>query len=154
MAAVKRQVARRRRIGQKAKTRRRPTKVEQRAEKMEQILDAAEYLFSKHGLYGVTLKDVAKRVGVHHTLLNYYFDDKKKLFDAVFARRAVVTQHAAHEGARRIRRGDAAASPPSKARCAPSSTPTSISTSRAARAGRTTARSARRWPTRPNGAPS
>lgn len=58
---------------------------------MEQILDAAEYLFSKHGLYGVTLKDVAARVGVHHTLLNYYFEDKKKLFDAVFARRAVVT---------------------------------------------------------------
>ena len=75
----------------KAKRRRRPTKVQQRAEKMEQILDAAEYLFSKHGLYGVTLKDVAKRVGVHHTLLNYYFVDKKKLFDAVFARRAVVT---------------------------------------------------------------
>jgi AcrR family transcriptional regulator len=71
--------------------RRRVTKAEQRAEKMEQILDAAEYLFSKHGLYGVTLKDVAKRVGVHHTLMNYYFDDKKTLFDAVFARRAVVT---------------------------------------------------------------
>jgi AcrR family transcriptional regulator len=75
----------------KVKTRRRPTKVQQRAEKMEQILDAAEYLFSKHGLYGVTLKDVAKRVGAHHTLLNYYFRDKKKLFDAVCARRAVVT---------------------------------------------------------------
>jgi len=75
----------------KAKTRRRPTKVQQRAEKMEQILDAAEYLFSKHGLYGVTLKDVAKRVGAHHTLLNYYFRDKRKLFDAVCARRAVVT---------------------------------------------------------------
>ncbi|QAY80039.1 TetR/AcrR family transcriptional regulator [Sphingosinicella sp. BN140058] len=58
---------------------------------MEQILDAAEDLFSKHGLYGVTLKDVAKKVGVHHTLLNYYFDDKKALFDAVFARRAIVT---------------------------------------------------------------
>ena len=75
----------------KAKPKRRPTKVQQRAEKTEQILDAAEYLFSKHGLYGVTLKDVAKRVGAHHTLLNYYFVDKKKLFDAVFARRAVVT---------------------------------------------------------------
>ncbi|MFN3585640.1 TetR/AcrR family transcriptional regulator [Phenylobacterium sp.] len=58
---------------------------------MEQILDAAEELFSKHGLYGVTLKDVAQRVGVHHTLLNYYFADKKTLFDAVFARRAAVT---------------------------------------------------------------
>jgi AcrR family transcriptional regulator len=58
---------------------------------MEQILDAAEFLFSRHGLYGVTLKDVAKRVRAHHTLVNYYFRDKKKLFQAVFARRAVVT---------------------------------------------------------------
>lgn len=76
---------------EESKTRRRPTKVQQRADKMEQILDAAEYLFSRHGLHGVTLKDVAQRVGVHHTLLNYYFTDKKKLFDAVFARRAGVT---------------------------------------------------------------
>ena len=74
-----------------AKPPRRSRKAEQRAETMEQILDAAEELFSRHGLHGTTLKDVAKRVGVHHTLLNYYFADKKALFDAVFARRAVVT---------------------------------------------------------------
>lgn len=74
-----------------AKRGKRPTKAEQRAEKTEQILDAAEHLFSRHGLYGVTLKDVAGRVGVHHTLLNYYFNDKKTLFDAVIARRAEVT---------------------------------------------------------------
>ena len=73
------------------KTRRKPTKAEQRAEMTEQILDTAEELFSRHGLYGVTLKDVAGKVGVHHTLLNYYFEDKKRLFDAVFARRATVT---------------------------------------------------------------
>lgn len=79
-------------LSAEVKSRRRtPTKAERRAETTEQILDAAEYLFSKHGLYGVTLKDVAKRVGVHHTLLNYYFDDKRKLFDEVFARRAAVT---------------------------------------------------------------
>lgn len=76
---------------EKTKPVRRSRKAEQRAETMEQIFDAAEALFSQHGLYGVTLKDVAKQVGVHHTLLNYYFDDKKALFDAVFARRAVVT---------------------------------------------------------------
>lgn len=74
-----------------ARARRPRSKVEQRAETMEQILDAAEYLFSVHGLYGVTLKDVAKQVGVHHTLLNYYFTDKKKLYDDVIARRANVT---------------------------------------------------------------
>lgn len=79
-------------LASKAKTlAKRPTKAEQRAEMMEQILDTAELLFSQHGFHGVTLKDVAKQVGVHHTLLNYYFDDKRTLFDAVFARRAAVT---------------------------------------------------------------
>lgn len=71
--------------------RQRRTKAQQRAESLEQILDAAEYLFSRHGLYGVTLRDVAQRVGIHTTLVHYYFDDKKTLFEAVFARRADVT---------------------------------------------------------------
>ena len=66
----------------------RRSKAEQRAESLEQILDAAEYLFSRHGLHGVTLRDVANRVGIHTTLLHYYFDDKRNLFEAVFARRA------------------------------------------------------------------
>ncbi len=69
----------------------RRTKAEQRAESLEQLLDAAEYLFSKHGFYGVTLKDVAQQVGVHTSLLHYYFDDKKALFDAVVDRRAPLT---------------------------------------------------------------
>jgi AcrR family transcriptional regulator len=69
----------------------RRTKAEQRAETLEQILDAAEYLFSQHGLHGVTLRDVARSVGVHTTLLHYYFEDKPKLFEAVFARRAGAT---------------------------------------------------------------
>lgn len=71
--------------------RRTRTKAEQRAESLEQILDAAEYLFSKHGFYGVTLRDVAVRVGIHTTLLHYYFKDKINLFEAVFARRAPIT---------------------------------------------------------------
>jgi len=70
-------------------SRRRPrTKAQQRAESLEQIVDAAEYLFSKHGFYGVTLRDVAQRVGVHTTLVHYYFADKQALFEAVFERRA------------------------------------------------------------------
>jgi len=67
------------------------TKAEQRAETLEQILDAAELLFSHHGLYGVTLRDVALEVGVHTSLMHYYFEDKLALFKAVFARRAAVT---------------------------------------------------------------
>lgn len=72
-------------------TRVRRTKAEQRAESYEKILDAAEYLFSKHGWHGVTLRDVARRVGVHFSLLHYYFGDKPTLFEAVFARRVDVT---------------------------------------------------------------
>lgn len=78
-------------MAQAAQNRVRRTKAEQRAETLEQILDAAEYLFSRRGLDGVTLRDVAQRVGVHTTLLHYYFDNKRAVFDAVFARRAGVT---------------------------------------------------------------
>lgn len=73
------------------KKRQRRSKAEQRAESIEQILDAAEYLFSRSGLHGVTLRDVAKRVGIHTTLVHYYFNDKQHLFEEVFARRAGVT---------------------------------------------------------------
>jgi len=69
----------------------RRSKAEQRAESLEQILDAAEYLFSMNGFHGVTLRDVAQRVGIHTTLLHYYFKDKHNLFEAVFKRRASVT---------------------------------------------------------------
>ena len=67
------------------------SKAEQRAETLNQILDAAEALFSKHGLHGVTLRDVAQAVPVHTTLMHYYFKDKVSLFETVFARRASVT---------------------------------------------------------------
>jgi AcrR family transcriptional regulator len=67
------------------------TKAEQRAETLEQILDAAELLFSKQGLYGVTLRDVAQKIGVHTSLMHYYFEDKFALFQEVFVRRAEVT---------------------------------------------------------------
>lgn len=65
---------------------------ERREQSIEQILDAAEYLFSEHGYYGVTLKDVAGQVGIHTSLVHYYFEDKQSLLNAVFARRAVVTR--------------------------------------------------------------
>ncbi|THD61273.1 TetR/AcrR family transcriptional regulator [Phenylobacterium sp.] len=64
---------------------------DRRAEMREQILDAAEDLFSKNGLHGVTLRDVADRIGTHTSLLHYYFADKRGLFEAVFARRVEVS---------------------------------------------------------------
>lgn len=69
----------------------RRSKAEQRAETLEAILDAAEYLFARHGWHGVTLRDVARRVDVHVSLLHYYFQYKQNLFEAVFARRAPIS---------------------------------------------------------------
>ena len=69
----------------------RRSKAEQRAASLEQMLDAAEELFSKHGMYGVTLKDVAQKVGVHTSLMHYYFKDKQDLFHQVVRRRAPIT---------------------------------------------------------------
>ena len=54
------------------------------------ILDAAEDLFSKHGFYGVTIREVAREAGVDTALVHYYFGSKRELFDAVFLRRAEV----------------------------------------------------------------
>jgi AcrR family transcriptional regulator len=56
----------------------------------EGILDAAEDLFSKHGFYGVTIREVAREAGVDTALVHYYFGAKRALFDAVFLRRAEV----------------------------------------------------------------
>lgn len=75
----------------------RRTRAEQRASTVKTILDTSEELFSQLGYFGVTIKDVADRMGIHAALIHYYFDGKKALFDAVFQRRmeyAVVVRNA------------------------------------------------------------
>jgi AcrR family transcriptional regulator len=65
----------------------RRTRAEQRAATVKLILDTSEELFAQFGYYGVTIKDVADKMGIHPALIHYYFDGKKSLFDAVFERR-------------------------------------------------------------------
>src|SRR5688572_32177040 len=60
------------------------------ADTRDLILDAAEDLFSKHGFYGVTIREVAREAGVDTALVHYYFGAKRGLFDAVFLRRAEI----------------------------------------------------------------
>jgi AcrR family transcriptional regulator len=75
----------------------RRTRAEQRAATLKRILDTSEDLFAQLGYFGVTIKDVADRMGIHAALIHYYFDGKKALFDAVFERRveyAVATRTA------------------------------------------------------------
>ena len=63
-------------------------------EKRELILDAAEELFAMHGYDGVTLRQIAKRVGVDVALTSYYFGPKLELFDAVLKRRGKILNQA------------------------------------------------------------
>ena len=68
---------------------------------IERILDAAEQLFAEFGYHGVTLKDVAKRVGVSSTLIHYHFNGKESIFEAVWARKAPISARNRLEAMRR-----------------------------------------------------
>ena len=58
---------------------------------IERILDAAEQLFAEFGYHGVTLKDVAARVGVSSTLIHYHFNGKESIYEAVWGRKAPIS---------------------------------------------------------------
>ncbi len=68
---------------------------------MERILDAAEQLFAEFGYHGVTLKDVAARVGVSSTLIHYHFNGKESIYEAVWARKAPISARNRLEAMRR-----------------------------------------------------
>lgn len=53
----------------------------------ERILNAAERLFSAHGLDGVSVRQIAAAARVQLALLSYYFGTKEGLYRAVFQRR-------------------------------------------------------------------
>lgn len=74
----------------KPRTRGRPGLRADTVDRQNVILDAAEALFSVHGFYGVTVRQVATEAGVDSALLGYYFTSKRGLFDAVLTRRAEI----------------------------------------------------------------
>lgn len=76
-------------------------KARARAASIERILDAAEQLFAEFGYHGVTLKDVAARIGVSPTLLHYHFKGKESIFEAVWARKAPLSSRNRLEAMRR-----------------------------------------------------
>ena len=95
------------RIGQakretaRAAARPRNHKARVREAAIERILDAAEQLFAERGYHGVTLKDVAARVGVSSTLIHYHFSGKESIFEAVWARKAPISARNRLEAMRR-----------------------------------------------------
>ena len=50
------------------------------------ILDASEDEFAQHGFDGTRMVAIAKRAGVTHGLLHYYFDSKDRLYEEVVDR--------------------------------------------------------------------
>ncbi|MBD2342504.1 TetR/AcrR family transcriptional regulator [Calothrix sp. FACHB-156] len=52
----------------------------------QQILDAAEYEFSRHGLNGARMSAIANRSGVTTATLHYYFESKESLYKQVLQR--------------------------------------------------------------------
>jgi len=52
----------------------------------EQILDAAEGLFSRHGVDGVAVRDLARAAGLTPSSLYNHFPSKQALYDAVLER--------------------------------------------------------------------
>lgn len=63
-------------------------KAQQSLETRDRLLNSAEALFARHGLYGVTVRNVAQHARVDTALVYYYFGTKRGMFDAVFERRA------------------------------------------------------------------
>jgi AcrR family transcriptional regulator len=62
---------------------------DRRAERREatraEILDAAWELARTQGLAGLTLRDVARKIGMRPPSLYWYFDSKNAIYDAMFA---------------------------------------------------------------------
>lgn len=48
----------------------------------QQIIQAAQQLFQRHGLHKVTMDDVAKEIGKRRSSLYYYYKSKEEILDA------------------------------------------------------------------------
>jgi AcrR family transcriptional regulator len=49
------------------------------------IMEAAREVFIRHGFDGTTMQQIADEAGMNKSLLHYYFRNKEKLFETVFA---------------------------------------------------------------------
>ena len=57
-----------------------------RQETVEQVLDVAVAVMAEQGVVGLSLGEVARRMGIRPPSLYVYFDSKNALYDAIFAR--------------------------------------------------------------------
>lgn len=54
------------------------------------ILAAARKVFTRKGMAGARMQDIADEAGINKALLHYYFKDKEKLFDTIFMAEAAL----------------------------------------------------------------
>ncbi len=54
----------------------------------EEILKAAERVFSSHGYDGTSMRQIAAEAGVAQALLHYHFQNKENLYASIFDRRS------------------------------------------------------------------
>src|SRR5687767_14828890 len=57
-----------------------------RQETIEEVLTVAVEVMADHGVAGLTLGEVARRMGIRPPSLYVYFDGKNALYDALFER--------------------------------------------------------------------
>src|SRR3954452_20342342 len=57
-----------------------------RLETIEEIIDVAVEVMTEHGVGGLSLGEVARRMDMRTPSLYVYFDSKNAVYDAVFAR--------------------------------------------------------------------
>ena len=57
-----------------------------RLETIEEIVDVAVEVMTEHGVGGLSLGEVARRMGMRTPSLYVYFDSKNAVYDAAFAR--------------------------------------------------------------------
>lgn len=69
-----------------------------RQETIEEVLDTAVEIMREQGVVGLSIGEIARRMGIRPPSLYVYFDSKNALYDALFARgaREVLTTISAH----------------------------------------------------------
>ena len=70
------------------------------------ILDAAREAFAHYGYEGVSMRQIAERVGCSHGTLYVHFKDKETLFDALVEESFEQFDHSLRTAAESARRGD------------------------------------------------
>ena len=60
---------------------------QEKSDKREQLINAAEELFAEKGFDGTSVRDIAQKADVNLAMISYYFGSKEKLLQALIEQR-------------------------------------------------------------------